>query len=161
MIAGIFNSFFMGTLLDKYQCYRKALNIICICSTITLAMSAYGFPSGSVLVECGIIMLTGASLIPIVTVCFSFAAEITYPVPETFSIGVMICSAQIFGFLLVILIMLNFDRDWFFQLFVRFIHYGEFLSGYSVHWQPHSFHFSSSVRFDLINNHILRGVEET
>ena len=45
-------------------------------------------------------MLTGASIIPVVTVCFSFAAELSYPVPESYSIGIMISFAQIFGFLL-------------------------------------------------------------
>jgi hypothetical protein len=46
-------------------------------------------------------MVTGASLIPVVTICFSFAAEITYPVPESYSIGILISVAQIFGFILV------------------------------------------------------------
>lgn len=46
-------------------------------------------------------MLTGAALIPIVTVTFSLAAEITYPVPEVYSIGLLISVGQIFGCLLV------------------------------------------------------------
>jgi len=52
-------------------------------------------------------MLTGASLIPIVTVCFSLAGELSYPVPESYSIGIMICFAQIFGFLLVSVLFAN------------------------------------------------------
>lgn len=64
-------------------------------------MSIYGLPKGNVLLQALIMMITGASLIPVVTICFSFAAEVSYPVPESYSIGIMISSAQIFGFLLV------------------------------------------------------------
>ncbi len=63
-------------------------------------MSFYGLPAGNVAVASGIMMLTGATLIPVVTVCFSFAAELSYPVPESYSIGIMISFAQIFGFLM-------------------------------------------------------------
>ena len=66
-------------------------------------MSIYGLPKGNVLLQALIMMITGASLIPVVTICFSFAAEVSYPVPESYSIGIMISSAQIFGFLLVII----------------------------------------------------------
>ena len=47
-------------------------------------------PSKNVLTEAAVMMFTGASLIPIITICFSFTAEITYPVPEAYSIGIMI-----------------------------------------------------------------------
>ena len=72
---------------------------------ITLSMSIYGLPKGNVLLQALIMMITGASLIPVVTICFSFAAEVSYPVPESYSIGIMISSAQIFGFLLVSIII--------------------------------------------------------
>jgi hypothetical protein len=60
---------------------------------LTLAMSAYGLPSKSTALQAGIMMFTGASLIPVVTISFSFAAEISYPVPESYSIGIMISVA--------------------------------------------------------------------
>lgn len=53
-------------------------------------------------------MVTGASLIPVVTIAFSFAAELSYPVPESYSIGIMISVAQIFGFLLVSIILFTY-----------------------------------------------------
>lgn len=103
-VSGILNSFFLGTLLDKYQCYRKALITLCCSSIITLSMSFFGLPSKSVAIAGGVMMLTGATLIPVVTVCFSFAAELSYPVPESYSIGIMISFAQIFGFLMGLLL---------------------------------------------------------
>ena len=38
LIAGVLNSFFIGSLLDKYQCYRKSLIAVCIASLIALAI---------------------------------------------------------------------------------------------------------------------------
>lgn len=111
-ISGIFNSFFIGTLLDKYQCYKKALCFLAFGSVLTLSLSIVGLPSGKVLVQALIMMFTGATMIPVVTVAFSFAAEVSYPVPESYSIGIMISVAQIFGFVLGLLlsyICANYD----------------------------------------------------
>lgn len=44
-VSGIFNSFFIGTLLDKYQCYRKALITLSCSSIITLSLSFWALPS--------------------------------------------------------------------------------------------------------------------
>lgn len=100
-LSGILNSFVMGLLLDRYQCYKKALVFLCCSSIVALALSAYTLPKGKVGLQSAVMMLTGASMIPVVTICFSFAAELSYPVPESNSIGIMISVAQIFGFLLV------------------------------------------------------------
>lgn len=108
LISGILFSFFIGTILDKYQCYRKSLIGICIGSLITLSLTFYGLPTEKLIVEAVIMMLTGAAIIPIVTISFSLAAELTYPVPEVYSIGTMISVAQIFGAVLVSLINVNF-----------------------------------------------------
>lgn len=93
MLSGIFNSFFIGTILDKYQCYKKCLIIICVGAVVTLAMSAVGLPYGGFFGEVVIMMFTGASVIPIVSISFSLASEITYPVPEVYSVGIMISVA--------------------------------------------------------------------
>jgi hypothetical protein len=92
-LSGIFNSFFIGTLLDKYQCYKKALLTLGVSSIITFSLNFYGLPTANLLTEALIMSLTGASLIPVVTIAFSFAAELSYPVPESYSIGVMISVA--------------------------------------------------------------------
>ena len=93
LISGILFSFFIGTILDKYQCYRKSLIGICFGSLATLSLTFYGLPTGRLITEAVIMMLTGAAIIPIVTIAFSLAAELTYPVPEVYSIGTMISVA--------------------------------------------------------------------
>ena len=68
---------------------------------VTIALSAVGLPYGAFFGEVVVMIFTGACVIPIVSVSFSLAAEITYPVPEVYSIGIMISCAQLFGFILV------------------------------------------------------------
>jgi len=101
LISGILFSFFIGTILDKYQCYRKSLIGLTIGSTACLSLTFYGLPSRELIVVALIMMLAGAALIPVVTVSFSLAAELTYPVPEVYSIGILISAGQIFGCILV------------------------------------------------------------
>jgi len=93
MISGIFNSFFIGTILDKYQCFKKCLIIICLGSVISIGLSAVGLPYGAFFGEVVVMIFTGACVIPIVSISFSLASEITYPVPEVYCIGIMICCA--------------------------------------------------------------------
>ena len=93
MISGIFNSFFIGTIMDKYQCFKKCLIAVCMGSVVTIALSAVGLPFGGFFGEVVVMIFTGACVIPIVSVSFSLATEITYPVPEVYSIGIMISCA--------------------------------------------------------------------
>ncbi len=93
LVAGIFNSFFIGTILDKYQCYRKCLITISICSVISLALSFAGLPAKSIMAEAVIMMAAGASIIPVVSISFTLASEITYPVPEVYSVGILLSFA--------------------------------------------------------------------
>lgn len=72
-----------------------------------MALTFYGLPSRNIVIEAIIMMFTGAMIIPIVTITFSLTAEITYPVPEVYSIGILISVGQIFGCVLVNNIDLN------------------------------------------------------
>jgi len=83
---------------------------------IFLGLSGFSLPSRKIGIAGGVMVLTGASMVPIVTVCFSFAAELSYPVPESYSIGLMISCAQIFGFVLVNSHKNNYYRGLDFQL---------------------------------------------
>lgn len=54
-------------------------------------------PTGNVLFESVAMMLVGASVLPITSISYSFAVELTFPVPETMSNGMMISISLIWG----------------------------------------------------------------
>ena len=101
LIAGIFFSFFIGTMLDKYHCYRKALICICVLSIFSLSIGGFILPISNLLSQSLAMMFAGATIIPIMTIAYSYAGELTYPVPEIYSIGFLISSSMVFGCLLV------------------------------------------------------------
>ena len=108
LVAGIFFSFFIGTLLDKYQCYRKALIFLCCSSIASLSLNGLILPISSLLGQSLAMMFAGATVIPIMTVAYTYAGELTYPVPEIYSIGFLISISQVFGCILVSLIFIEF-----------------------------------------------------
>eukprot|EP00347_Sterkiella_histriomuscorum_P019206 403342532 len=97
LFGGIFNSFFLGTMLDKYQNFRKLVIIICAMSLITCCIHIVALPTGNVLFESVAMMLVGASVLPITSISYSFAVELTYPIPETMTNGMMISISLIWG----------------------------------------------------------------
>lgn len=66
---------------------------ISICSVIALALSFVGLPAKSIMAEAVIMMVSGASIIPVVSISFTLASEITYPVPEVYSVGILLSFA--------------------------------------------------------------------
>ena len=44
MVGGIISSIFLGTMLDKYQCYKKIVQFICFLSILTNGMHFFSLP---------------------------------------------------------------------------------------------------------------------
>lgn len=97
LVAGILTSFFYGTLLDKYQCYRKMLMVICFSSGVIFIMCIFTIPSKNVVLAAMSFMLVGVGMIPIMSVAYSFSVELTYPLPEALTNGMMISLSLIWG----------------------------------------------------------------
>lgn len=97
LTGGIFNSFFLGTVLDKYQCYRKMIIFISIMCIITLSLHLIAMPSGNAFIECVTMMLIGSFVLPITSLSYSFAVELAFPVPETMTNGMMISVSLVWG----------------------------------------------------------------
>lgn len=93
LFGGIFNSFFLGILLDKYQSYRKLVIAICILSLATTFIHIFALPSKSIFVESITMTIIGASLLPISSISYAFAVELTFPVPEVITNGMLIATS--------------------------------------------------------------------
>jgi hypothetical protein len=79
-----------GSILDKTAKFKKILLILCICSLFGMAASFFTLPSQNVPIFSVNLLILGASVIPVVTVCYSFSVELTYPISEAMSNGMMI-----------------------------------------------------------------------
>lgn len=87
--------------VDKTKKYKLVLVLLCVITCLDLACSLYTLPSESVLLFSFNLGIIGASVIPIIPVSYAFAVELTFPVSEALSNGMMVLSSQIYGTLVV------------------------------------------------------------
>jgi MFS family permease len=97
LVSGILTSFFYGTLLDKYQMYRKLLIITSFVSGVAFLSIALILPYGKMLPSMFGLFLVGAGIVPIMCIGYAFSVELCYPMPEAIVNGTMISIALIWG----------------------------------------------------------------
>lgn len=101
ILTGVVGSFVYGVILDRSAKYKLILILISISSVCSIMLTMVTLPMGSVPIFSLNLMFVGISVIPVIPVSYSFAVELTYPVPEAMSNGMMIMASQIYGTLLV------------------------------------------------------------
>ena len=94
---GVFGSFVIGIVLDKTQKYKMTINIISLCAVGCIALGLVTLPSGMSWLFSINLAFIGFSVIPIIPIAYGFAVELTFPVPEAVSNGMMILPSQIYG----------------------------------------------------------------
>ena len=89
VLSGVFGSFLISIFLDKYKCFLKAIRFICFGSFISSIGIYFSLNSESLLLACINIGVLGFCLLPICSVGYSFCTELTYPISEPMSNGIM------------------------------------------------------------------------
>jgi MFS family permease len=97
LIGGIFNSFFLGSILDKYQNYKKLVIFISGLSIVTTLIHFLTLPSGNYIYEGVGMLLNGIAVIPMSSVGQTFAVELAFPVPEALTNGMMMTFSMVFS----------------------------------------------------------------
>lgn len=87
LVAGITSSFILGFIVDKYQCYKKVVIGLCFFTIIFMALTFGSLSLSAHIVFCFNMLLIGAAVVPITSICYAFQAELAYPVPETLANG--------------------------------------------------------------------------
>jgi hypothetical protein len=100
VISGVAGCAASGIIIDKTRKYRKACLYICMLTTATFLLIFITAPMGSVPLLSLNFLFLGLGIIPVLPVCFAFGVELTYPVPEAMSNGMMILPSKIYGSLL-------------------------------------------------------------
>jgi FLVCR family feline leukemia virus subgroup C receptor-related protein len=90
IVGGIVGSAVFGIWVEKTRMYKMAVFTICILSsTFSVAMS-FIFKQNNDIVVSILCFFLGFSMVPIMAVAFDFGVEITYPIGESFSTGVLL-----------------------------------------------------------------------
>lgn len=101
--CGILGSFIMSSLLDKYKWYKKILRTSCFGTLGFGSFLIVTFTWGNLAICTINIGVMGFFILPILPVGYNFACEITYPVSEVMSNGIMMLMAQLTGLVLTAL----------------------------------------------------------
>ena len=97
VLSGIFGSILFSYILDMFNCYVLLLKVITIATTLIILAAFYTLPSGSLVLFSLNMGLLGLFTVPSTPVCFSFVAEITFPVKVTLAQGIFLLITQIYG----------------------------------------------------------------
>lgn len=89
IVSGLTGSFILSGYLDKYNAYLKILRLVCCMSLIFSTGMVFSLDSGILWLVCINISFLGFFLLPIIPVSYSFAVELTYPVSEAMSNGLL------------------------------------------------------------------------
>ena len=98
ILAGVVSSFVVSTMVDKTKKYLLFYRVLSIASLVFAGGIAITLPTRKVFWVNINIALLGASLVPIIPLGFSFSVELTHPVSEAMSNGVIVFTAQLLGF---------------------------------------------------------------
>ena len=100
ILFGVIGSFIFSILLDKYQRFKLIINVITFLGCIFTAFAFVTLPSRNVALFSFNLALIGFTVIPIIPISYAFSVELTFPVPESLSNGMIILPSQIYGTLL-------------------------------------------------------------
>ena len=117
LVSGLVASFIIGVVLDKFQNYKSMTIMLSSCTFIFSLVLFYSIRQiDNPLILTINLGLFGASIIPMLTVAFPFAVELTRPIPEGFSNGILITMGLLWGALLASVVIL-IPNDYAFGLF--------------------------------------------
>ena len=95
IICGMLGAAFQAVMMDVFQKYIFAIRMICFGSLASAIVFIYSVNTENITIVLINVGILGFLLLPIIPVGYSFGAELTYPISEAMSNGVMIMFSQI------------------------------------------------------------------
>lgn len=89
IVGGVAGSAGFGIYVETTKKYKPAILVICVASVITCLCSYVIMPHQVVWLLSLMCFLQGAAMIPVMAVAMDLGVELTYPVGESFSAGVL------------------------------------------------------------------------
>jgi FLVCR family feline leukemia virus subgroup C receptor-related protein len=111
VVSGLIGAPIYGYILDKTQKYLLALRVICVGTLVCGLMLFITIPAGNIYLLLANCSALGFFLLPIIPVGYSFASEITFPISEAMSNGLMIMSSQLCAIILTPLVTWIIKKD--------------------------------------------------
>ena len=96
IISGMLGSLIAGILLDKFQKFKRTLIFAILVPILAFILTFITLPTGNVYLLALTFSLCGIGILPVSTISYSFAVELTFPTPEHVSNGIIILPSKIY-----------------------------------------------------------------
>jgi hypothetical protein len=96
-VAGIIGSGVFGAYVEKTHLYKFSLIICMVAFLSSTVMTSFVIYSGYDVLICIAIGLMGFFTTPVIPISFELACELTFPVGEALSTGILMSGGQIVG----------------------------------------------------------------
>jgi FLVCR family feline leukemia virus subgroup C receptor-related protein len=100
IFSGFITTILLGLYLKKYKNYKILIYIVCTGTAIFFGTLSIPIATKNMTFLIIYVLLIGFFMVPGNPLMLEFATEITYPIGESLTIGVLIASGQIMGVLL-------------------------------------------------------------
>ena len=97
IVGGVVGSACFAVWVEKTHSYRVAVNVICLFAGLFTVGQFFFFKKAITWLSTALCFAQGSMMIAIMAVSFDFAVELTYPVGESFSSGVIMSAGQVGG----------------------------------------------------------------
>lgn len=90
-----------GIWVELKKTYKRAVIVIALLSVLSTAGVSLSFYTGATWLSTLLCFIVGFSTIPIMPVGIELGVEVTFPIDESYSTGMLMLSGQLFGVILV------------------------------------------------------------
>lgn len=103
IVGGIIGCIPFGVWVESKKAFREAVIVICGSAFVMVGMEVFFFKARHNWLTYMLTFTQGFVSLPIMAVAFDFGVEITFPVGESFSTGLLMSAGQVFGIIYTIL----------------------------------------------------------
>ena len=97
ILGGIIGSVIFGIWVEIKKTYKIAVISITILSILSVVGTTVSFIMGISWIVVIFCFIVGFSTIPIMAIGFELGVEVTYPIDESYSTGILMLSGELFG----------------------------------------------------------------
>ena len=103
ILAGVVGIFVFGFIMDKYKKFLLLFRVVGFGTTICAGAAIYVIPAGSPWPTLILVLVAGVCVLPVIPVCISFSAEVTFPLDAGMTNGLLQLSGHLIGLIIQVI----------------------------------------------------------
>jgi len=89
LVFGVVAAFLSGAFLDKTKRFKQFFIACAVVSLLCIAVAFWSLPYGNVYIFTANTSIAGMAIVPVISLGYAYAVQLTYPIVETMSTGIL------------------------------------------------------------------------